>query len=210
MKDNLFEFRNTKFRKFAVIVVKRLMKLIVELEVRNPENIPATGAVMFAANHLSALDAVIMQMAIQRPLCFMSKAELFRIPLVAWVLTRLGSFPVRRGEFDRQSILNARHVLDSGLALMMFPEGTRTYGQGMLEARSGAAHLAMRGNCPIVPVSISGAENILKKGLRKATVVIAFGETMLPEKTENAGQLTTRLMRTIAARLPEPLRGFYA
>ncbi len=210
MKDNLFEFRNTKFRKFAVIVVKRLMMLIVELDVRNPENIPVTGAVMFAANHLSALDAVIMQMAIQRPLCFMSKAELFRIPLVAWVLTRLGSFPVRRGEFDRQSILNARHVLDSGLALMMFPEGTRTYGQGMLEARSGAAYLAMRSGCPIVPVAISGNENLFKRGLRKTRVTITFCQPILPAQNETAGQLTARLMRAIALRLPELLRGYYA
>ena len=83
-----------------------------------------------------------MQLVIGRPLCFMSKAELFKIPLFAWGLNRLGSFPVKRGEFDRQSILNASSVLESGLALMMFPEGTRTYGKG--HGRGAQRHGAFR------------------------------------------------------------------
>jgi len=207
---NGFIFKNTGFRILAMVLLKLLMGLFAEYEIKNPEKAVKNGAVMLAANHLSAFDAIIMQLVIQRPLCFMSKAELFRNPLLAWVLNQLGSFPVKRGEFDRQAMLNAKSVLGSGLALMMFPEGTRTFGKGMVEARSGTAHLAMRNNCRIVPVAISGAEKIMKNGLRKARVEITFCEPIQPGADENAGQLTIRLMRAIAAHLPANLRGFYA
>jgi len=68
----------------------------------------------------------------------------------------------------------------------------------------------MRSHCRIVPVAISGAEKIMKNGLRKARVQITFCEPIQPGVDENAGQLTIRLMRVIAAQLPASLRGFYA
>ena len=165
---------------------------------------------MFAANHVSGIDAILMQIAIPRPLCFMSKAELFHNPIVAWFFNQIGSFPVKRGEFDRQSILNAKGVLDDGLALMMFPEGTRTFGKGMVEARSGTAHMAMRNHCAVIPAGLSGAEDMFKHGLKRAHIQIRFGEKIEPGDQENAGQLTTRIMKGIAAMLPPELRGFYA
>jgi 1-acyl-sn-glycerol-3-phosphate acyltransferase len=207
---NTFNFRNTLFRRFVIILLRFFMNLFAEIEVEHPERVLGEGALMAAANHVSACDAIIMQLVIQRPLCFMSKAELFRNPLFAWFLNQIGSFSVKRGEFDRQAILNAKGVLDAGQALMMFPEGTRTFGKGMVEARTGTAYLAMRNRCPIIPVSISGAERILKNGLRRAKVQVAFGEPIQPGEKENASQLTTRMMRTIAKPLPEPLKGFYA
>ncbi len=209
-KNGEFIFQDNRFRRLAFRFLRTSMNLLVDFRIHSPENMVNEGAVIFAANHLSSFDAIIMQLVIERPLCFMSKAELFKFPLFAWGLNRLGSFPVKRGEFDRQSILNAGNVLDAGLALMMFPEGTRTYGKGMVEARSGTAHFAMRNHCRIVPVAISGTERILKQGLRKTTVEISFCDSILPEETETAGQLTARLMRIIAGRVPEPLRGFYA
>lgn len=209
-KSGQFIFRDSGFRKLAFEFLRTSMGLFTEFQIHHPENMVKNGAVIFAANHLSSFDAIILQLVIQRPLCFMSKAELFVFPPFAWGLNRLGSFPVKRGEFDRQSMLNASGVLAAGLALMMFPEGTRTYGKGMVEARSGTAHFAMRSHCRIVPVAISGAEKILKSGLHKTLVEITFCDPIQPEEKETAGQLTTRLMRSIAGRVPEPLRGFYA
>jgi hypothetical protein len=97
-----YEFKNSGFRKFVLHLLRFYMGLIVDLELENADRIEEKGAVMFAANHVSNYDGILMQLAIERPLCFMSKAELFRNPVFAWVLNRIGSFPVRRGEFDRQ------------------------------------------------------------------------------------------------------------
>jgi len=205
-----FIFKNSRFRKAIVGIVRFSMRLLADFRIHQSENMINEGALMFAANHLSFFDAVVLQSVIKRPLCFMGKAELFENPLVAWFFNQLGAFPVKRGEFDRQSILNARGVLDAGLAMMMFPEGTRTYGKGMVEARSGTAYIAMRNRCRIVPVAISGSEKILKAGLRRATVEITFCEPITTGEKETAGELTERMMRIIAGRLPEKLRGYYA
>ena len=205
-----FVFKENAFRSFVLVLLRFFVHLVARVEVIHPEFSQKDGRVMFAANHISGLDAVIMQVVIPRPLCFMSKAELFENPLFGWILNQLGSFPVKRGEFDRQSILNARGVLESGYTLMMFPEGTRTFGEGMVEARSGTAHLAMRNNCMIVPAALSGAENVLKAGLKRADVKIVFGPPIYPGERENAAQLTERIMRSIAQELPEKYRGYYA
>jgi 1-acyl-sn-glycerol-3-phosphate acyltransferase len=212
MKNNKdsFHFHNSLFRRFALGFLSIFMRLFVKIEVIHPEHMQLEGAVMFAANHVSSLDAVLMQLAIPRPLCYMSKAELFHNPIVAWFFNQIGSFPVKRGEFDRQSILNAKGVLEDGLALMMFPEGTRTYGKGMLEARSGTAHMAMRNHCAVIPAGLSGAEDMFKHGLKRAHIQIRFGEKIEPGDQETAGQFTVRIMKGIAAELPPELRGFYA
>jgi 1-acyl-sn-glycerol-3-phosphate acyltransferase len=206
---NTFQFHNSLFRRFVVGFLRVFMRVFVKIEVIHPERIPAEGAVMFATNHVSGIDAILMQIAIPRPLCFMSKAELFRNPVVAWFFNQIGSFPVKRGEFDRQSILNAKGVLDEGLALMMFPEGTRTFGKGMVEARSGTAHMAMRNHCAVIPAGLIGAEDMFKHGLKRAYIQIRFGEKIEPGDQEPAGQLTMRIMKEIAALLPPELRGFY-
>ncbi len=209
-KKNTFIFKETPFRNLVLFFLRLLIYLFAKVEIVNPALIKKDGPVMFAANHLSGFDAVIMQVVIPRPICFMGKAELFKNPLMGWILTRLGSFPVKRGEFDRQSILNAKGVLDSGFAMMMFPEGTRTFGKGMVEARSGTAHMAMRFGCVVIPAALSGAEKMFTNGLKKADVRVEFGQPIIPGERENAAQLTERIMRSIAQKLPEQYRGFYA
>lgn len=205
-----FQFKDSAIRKFVFEVLRISANLLVEFDIRNLERANYDGGVIFAANHLSAYDAIMMQLVIPRTLCFMSKAELFQNPLGAWFFNRLGSFPVKRGEFDRQAILHARKVLESGMALMMFPEGTRTYGKGMVAARTGTAHFAMRTKCPILPVALDGSERILKNGLRKTKVRITFCKAILPDEQENAGDLTERMMHAIAVELPAGLRGVYS
>jgi 1-acyl-sn-glycerol-3-phosphate acyltransferase len=208
-KDN-FQFEDSGFRRFILQFLTIIMKRIANIDVIHPERIVPDGAIMVAANHITSTDAILLQVVIPRILCFMSKAELFQNPLSAWFFNKIGSFPVKRGEFDRQSLLNAKNVLDSGLALMMFPEGTRTFGRGMIQARSGSAHLAMRNGCAILPVAILGAENILKHGLKKVNVTVEFGLLISPGEYETAQALTQRLMKAIAAMLPEGYRGVYS
>ena len=205
-----YEFKNSGFRKFVLILLKVFMGLIVDLEIENADFAAYDGSIMYSANHVSNYDGILLQLAIGRPLCFMSKAELFRNPVFGWVLNKIGSFPIRRGEFDRQAIINAKGILDSGLALMMFPEGTRTFGKGMVEARTGTAYLAMRAKCPIVPIALVGVEDILKNRFRKTRVRVIFCERIIPGEKETAGELTSRLMRIIAEHLPQHLRGYYA
>jgi len=208
-ENEAFTFSDSKIRRALRRAFRWLLGLCMEIEIDFPERNHPREALIYAANHVSGYDGIILQLVIEKPLCFMSKAELFRNPVIGWVLNKLGSFPVRRGEFDRQAILNARRVLQAGYSLLMFPEGTRTFGKGMVEARSGTAHLAMRNRCPIQPLAIIGAETILKNGWHKGKVIVSFCELINPKENETAQEITTRMMLAIAEQLPETLRGVY-
>jgi 1-acyl-sn-glycerol-3-phosphate acyltransferase len=100
-----------------------LLRSWFRLRVTGAEQIPAQGPVIVAANHKSFLDAFFLGLSTRRKVRFMAKVELFRGPL-RWLFTRLGAFPVRRGEADREALTTARAVLDQGGVLIVFPEGS--------------------------------------------------------------------------------------
>src|SRR3954452_15321988 len=81
------------------------------LERTGRKNIPKKGPVILAANHRSFLDPFLIGCCIRRPVYFMAKRELFDKRWQAWVLNRLGAFPIRRGEADEESMATARGVL---------------------------------------------------------------------------------------------------
>ena len=124
------------------------------------ERIPDDGAVIVAANHKSFLDAFFLGLATRRRVRFMAKAELFKGPL-GWLFTRLGAFPVRRGEADRDALATARTVLEQGGLLIVFPEGTRVDEPDALGSpHHGAGRLAVETGAPIVPVAIRGTSHL--------------------------------------------------
>src|SRR4051794_32462660 len=87
-------------------------------------HIPA-GPVILATNHRSFLDPFLVGLCARRPVYFMAKKELFHNRLVGWLLSRLGAFPVRRGESDLESVRTSLELLERGQAVVVFPEGTR-------------------------------------------------------------------------------------
>lgn len=108
------------------------------------------------------------------PLAIMGKDQLFRIPVLGWVLKKLGVFPVRRGENDLAAMKTAMKALSDGKRLIVFPEGTRVERQGDVEPKGGVVVMATRTGTPMVPVYCGGRH----KFLRRTTVV--FGEPYVP------------------------------
>jgi 1-acyl-sn-glycerol-3-phosphate acyltransferase len=140
----------------------------------------------------------------------MSKVENFKNPIIRMLMQQLGSFPVERGSTDRGALQHALTVLAAGEILGMFPEGTRTHGNGLTEAKTGTAHLAMRANTPIIPVVLYGTEKILNNPFKKAKVTLKVLPAIWALQHEKAIDLTTRLMKLIAAELPVSQRGIYS
>jgi 1-acyl-sn-glycerol-3-phosphate acyltransferase len=143
------------------------------------ENIPATGGVIFAPIHLSHTDPPAVACGCSRRLRFMSKAEMFEHKFLGWLIGSLGAFRVNRGEGDTESIRTAIELLNSGEAILIFPEGTRGDGEVMLPISRGVGLLAKKTNAQIVPVGLIGTRERLAKGsskLHRSVVTVVYGK----------------------------------
>ncbi|MFN3285815.1 MAG: lysophospholipid acyltransferase family protein [bacterium] len=146
------------------LVVRAVVRGVFRMEVTGSEHEPAEGPYLAVSNHWSALDPPVLGAALRRKVHFMAKQELFEIPLLRSWMRCIGTFPVRRGEPDRQAIRTALQVLERGGVVGMFPEGTRNPRGYLLPAEPGAAFLALKARVPILPVAILGTLEILPKG----------------------------------------------
>jgi 1-acyl-sn-glycerol-3-phosphate acyltransferase len=126
------------------------------VRVTGEEHVPAAGPVIVAANHRSMWDIPMLVIACPRRIVFMAKRELYKNALLNRLWLELGGFPVRRDMADLRAIDNALEVLDLGLALGIYPEGTRSFTGEMLPFLHGATWLALRTGAPIVPCAITG------------------------------------------------------
>jgi 1-acyl-sn-glycerol-3-phosphate acyltransferase len=137
-----------------------VMRVWFRLRVSGREHVPAEGPAIIAPNHKSFMDAFVVGVATRRRVRYMAKTEIFRGPL-AWLLVRLGAFPVRRGEADVEAMRTARAILDQGGVVVLFPEGTRVEDPDALGApHHGAGRLALETGAPIVPAAITGTAHL--------------------------------------------------
>ena len=146
------------------LIVGPFVRIFYRLRIFGAEHVPKTGSAIIAPNHKSLYDSFFIAMATERHLRFMGKAELFEGPW-AWLLVRLGAFPVRRGQADADALETARVILRQGGLLALFPEGTRIRDPDYLgHPRRGAGRLALETGAPLVPCAITGTEKIFRGG----------------------------------------------
>ncbi|AIE84287.1 lysophospholipid acyltransferase family protein [Fimbriimonas ginsengisoli] len=149
------------------------------------ENVPLTGPLIVAPNHVSNLDPPAVACGTKRrQLRFMAKEELFK-GFLGKLISSLGAFPVKRGEGDTESIRNAIAILESGEALLIFPEGTRGDGRTMLPVNRGVTMLAKRTNALVLPVGIIGTHIVSPKGAKGKShpMLVAYGEPFTYQQT---------------------------
>jgi 1-acyl-sn-glycerol-3-phosphate acyltransferase len=193
-------------------------KILIRWRVEGIENVPANGPVLMVSNHLSNADPPLLSVTLKRNALFMAKKELFKNPLLGYLLYGLGAFPVHRGQLDRKALRHAESVLADNKILCMFPEASRSKNARLKEAYPGSALIATRYKAPIVPVAITGTEKIvgLKWIFYRYPVLVRFGKPFqLPlqgekRKHKDLEESTRVIMEHIAAILPEEYRGVYA
>lgn len=192
-----------------------VMRLWFRLEVRGTEHVPAAGPVLLVANHSSLLDPALVGGAAPRRLCFMAKAELFRVPLFGRLIRALNARPVRREGASAQALREALDALRSGQALLVFPEGTRGDEGDIRPAKPGAGMLAVMSGATVVPVYVSGSGRALPRGRlvpRPAKVVVRFGPALsfavAPDDARRARyrEVAEEMMRAVARLRDEALR----
>lgn len=156
-----------------------LLRLMFGLTVNGLENIPRSGAVLIAGNHVGSLDGPLVVMLSPRPVRALVKSEFF-LGRRGALLAAIGQIPIRRGLPDRPALRRALGVLTGGGALVIFPEGE--CGPGTLDSvEFGVAWLALRTGAPIVPVACLGTDRAIAKGEWKprlrTPVGLTFGQS---------------------------------
>ncbi|MDR4505324.1 MAG: 1-acyl-sn-glycerol-3-phosphate acyltransferase [Candidatus Scalindua sp.] len=121
------------------------------------ENIPDSGPVVIAPNHVSFYDPILVGIGIKRDLRYMAWERLFSIPVLKGIIRFFGAFPVNITKFDKAAYVNALKALSEGEALVIFPEGGRSADGKMKDCKLGFARIACKTKAPIIPVTIVGA-----------------------------------------------------
>ncbi|MDR2521596.1 MAG: 1-acylglycerol-3-phosphate O-acyltransferase, partial [Spirochaetaceae bacterium] len=146
------------------------------------EHIPQSGPVCFVSNHSGIFDIVLCLSAIGRPFGFIAKKELALIPFLnLWILLLGGLFIERNNPRKAlKTISDAAGHVKKGGAMIIFPEGTRSKGRGLLPFKPGAMKLAVESGAPIVPVAISGSYDVFERTgfIEKVNVSISFGQAI--------------------------------
>lgn len=219
--------RGRPFRLLRAVVL-RLLTPILRLSIEGLEHVPPEGAILVVSNHLHNADPILLAIAFPRPLHFMAKKELFRIRPLGWAMRRVGTFPVDRGKADRAALRHAELVLAQGVAVAMFPEGTRSTTGTLGPAHPGAALLAVRTQVPVLPVTIVGSERLPFAGAKQSpghghpaeaaaprSLTIRIGRPFVPTPSTDNRRLSLSVvshdvMSRLADLLPPEYRGPYA
>lgn len=200
------------------------IRFLMFLYVRGPdveglENVPKTGGAILVSNHLNNADPCVIPAVLNRRIITMAKKEMFRWPVISLLFRFIGAFPVDRQGADLGALRQAQHVVNSGLLLLMFPEGTRSRDRQLHPGFPGTALVAYRTGAPIVPVAITGTETIpwpwvFVRPFIGPRVSVRFGKPFYPPNAERvssaaAKSATDDIMMHIAPLLPVEYRGEY-
>ena len=213
-------------RRIVRAIVLCALRIATRLRLQQIERVPRDGAMLVVSNHLHNADPIIIIAAFPRSVHFMAKKEIF-VPVVGQLVRLVGTFPVDRGKADRNAIKHARALLEHGVPVGIFPEGTRSVTRSLQKAHPGAGLLALSG-VPVLPMVVTGSERLPFNGSKaKAAahlpwpesghkgVEVLFGEPFkIPETIDgrrvNADEATEIIMIELARLLPSDYRGVYA
>ena len=139
------------------------MSLIFKVKINGSENVPAKGAFILCSNHLSCWDPPLLQGFVKRRIYFMAKDELFHVFGLGFILRLIKAIPVKRSGSDIAAIKTAIKVLKDDKVLGIFPTGQREMVKGEGEVKGGVALLAVKTQCPVLPIHISASYKIFSR-----------------------------------------------
>lgn len=140
----------TIFRVFITCI----FKIVFNLKFEGTENLPDNGGIVYACNHRSNADPVLVSLKVKKRCTYMAKEELFKNPFFGTLIRFFGAFPVVRGKGDMAVIDDSISKLRSGKNLVIFPEGTRSKDGKVGRGKTGVALIAAKSNTDVIPVGV--------------------------------------------------------
>jgi 1-acyl-sn-glycerol-3-phosphate acyltransferase len=196
-------------------LVRSVSRLVLgnlcHLSVIGAENLPDGGFVL-APVHRSDLDAFVVCAFDDRIFRYLGKDNLWRWPRLGRLFELMGAFPVHRDGADREALTWAVQVARAGQAVAIFPEGTRREGPVVADLHSGCVAIAGRAQVPIVPLGISGTEQILPRGARWPRLVpitVVVGPALPPPALSESGRIPMRTLKAETERLTVALQAAF-
>jgi 1-acyl-sn-glycerol-3-phosphate acyltransferase len=175
-----------------------LARMIWRPTILGTEHVPRGGAVLLASNHLSFIDSIVITLVAPRSVSFLAKSDYFTgTGAKGWLsrsfFTGIGAIAVERGAGSaaQDALDSGLGVLEAGGAFAIYPEGTRSRDGRLYRGRTGVAWLALKSNAVLVPVALTGTQNLQpigSKRLRVVPVTVQFGE---PIALEGHGEATS-------------------
>ena len=183
-------------------------KIYLSFKIVGRKNVPKTGAFIFASNHSSYLDPILLGVALYRGLYYIAREDLFAKPLPDWIMRGVHAFPLKRNSGDLGALRQALAILKEGKPLVIFPEGTRATDKNLRPAKPGVGFIAAKSGVPVVPVYIDGSFEAFPKGiktLRRQHVTVYIGEPVAidPDVGHNSKKayqdISDEIMKSIAS-----------
>ena len=173
-------------------LVSPALHIYFRLKIYGAENVPAAGGAIAVSNHASYFDPPILSNCVGRPVAFMAKEELFRIPIFKQGIQLYGAYPVKRNTGDRAALRAAAKAINSGWIAAVFLQGQRSKNARITDPKLGAAWIAAREKVPLLPISLWGTEKILTTGSilpKPAVITVRIGEIIPPPASSQKEEL---------------------
>jgi len=192
--------------RIAKIIASVIFNIIFRIKVTGAENLPKNGGAVLCANHASALDPILISLAIKRKPRYIGKKELFENKALGLLIRSLGAFPVDRDNADITAYKTAIKLLQNGDVLLLFSQGTRQKTIDVSNGKTGVAFFSIKAKVPIVPLGITASYKLFSR------VNIKIGEPIRLDqyygaklKTELLNEVTEEAMSQIVKLTGEAL-----
>jgi 1-acyl-sn-glycerol-3-phosphate acyltransferase len=173
-------------------IVSPTLHTYFRLHIHGAENVPLSGGAIAVSNHASYFDPPLLSNCIGRPVAFMAKEELFKIPVFNQGIRLYGAYPVKRSTGDRAALRATTAAIESGWIAAVFLQGTRDSDAKITAPKLGAAWIAAQNQVPLLPVSLWGTEKIVAKGSllpKPVPITVRIGELILPPASTKKADL---------------------
>jgi 1-acyl-sn-glycerol-3-phosphate acyltransferase len=206
--------------KFLVyLVIRFLLFFMCKVDKAALKAVPQNGPMILVGNHINFLDAPLAATFLYpRRIVSLVKKETFDNPVLKFLFTVWGSIPINRGTADFRAMGKAAKIIQDGMFLAIFPEGTRTNDGCLIKGHPGVAIMAIKSNVPLLPIVHYGTESFHEniRKWRRTRITFKIGEPFLVKPgRSNPGReerqlMTDEIMYQLAKLLPESNRGYYA
>ena len=167
-----------------------ILKIFWRMEIIGIENLPQSGGLIIASNHVSYLDPAVLVASLNKKIYFLTKKEVFKNNFISFLLKNMNALPIDRGKVDMLAFKKAINILREEKVLGIFPEGTRSSNGELQELKLGTIKIAMKTGVPILPVGIIGTHKIYPRSIKfpilfKHKIIVKYGAPQYLDKLKS-------------------------